>query len=205
MKTLAILVLTFGFLQISGFTQNETKTVPAWTQEQKKDPFRGDSFMLFTLEGRFLTPPQTTTLTNPVMVIRCVPGDDNKGHTKGKYISGYIATGAVVDTNVNDSGNVVIKVQFRLDDGKIQSAQWTRSTDFSSIFLKRQYAFAGSGYDDFANLLYGHMTYHKENTNPQVKKILFDVPEYLGGEVVMQFDLPDSIAVAEACGIIWHK
>jgi hypothetical protein len=99
-------------------------------------------------------------------------------------------------------------VQFRLDDGKIQTVSWGRSTDFSAIFLTPPAAarpFLRSGYEEFANLLYAHAMYHKENTNPQVRKVVLDVPEYLGGEVVMQFDLPDSTGVADACGIIWHK
>jgi hypothetical protein len=182
------------------------QNVPTWKQEQKTDAFRGTSHMQFTLEGKFLTPPQRTTLSNPVMVVRCIPGNDHNGHTRGKYISGYIATGAVVDTSVDRGGNSSIKVQFRRDDGKIQYASWSRSTDFSAIFLKSVYApFGGSGFEEFGNLLYAHFGYHKENTNPQVHKIVFDVPEYLGGEVVMQFDLPDSTAVADACGVIWHK
>lgn len=63
----------------------------------------------------------------------------------------------------------------------------------------------GSGWDTFANLLYAHHLYHKENTNPQVRKVVLGVNEYLGGEIVMQFDFPDSTEVADACGVIWHK
>jgi hypothetical protein len=47
--------------------------------------------------------------------------------------------------------------------------------------------------------------YHKENTSPQVRNIVLGVPEYLGGEIEMKFDLPDSTEVADACGIILHK
>jgi hypothetical protein len=34
---------------------------------------------------------------------------------------------------------------------------------------------------------------------------LVSIPEFLGGEVVMQFDLTDASEAAEACGIVWHK
>ena len=34
--------------------------------------------------------------------------------------------------------------------------------------------------------------YHKENTNPQVRKVVIGVCEYLGGEIVMEFDNTDA-------------
>jgi hypothetical protein len=57
----------------------------------------------------------------------------------------------------------------------------------------------------FNNLLYGHLLPHKENTGPQTRKLVIGLQEYLGPEVVIQFDLPDSTEVAETCGAIWHK
>jgi hypothetical protein len=38
-----------------------------------------------------------------------------------------------------------------------------------------------------------------------VRKVVIGVPQYLGSEVVMQFDMPDATDVAETCGVIWHK
>ncbi len=35
--------------------------------------------------------------------------------------------------------------------------------------------------------------------------MVIGVSEYLGGEIVMQFDMPDASEVAEACGVILHK
>lgn len=202
---LLVLMCCFAHQSVSQVSSAENSQPPSWKEERKTDSFRGTSFTEFRLVGKFVTAPQHTSTDNPMMVVRCVPGDDHRGHTKGKFVSAYIATGAVIDTAVDDKGNIFVGVQFRLDDGKIQSVSWGRSTDFSAIFLKRQSAFAGSGYEEFANVLYGHEMYHKENTNSQVRKFVLDVPEYLGGEVVMQFDFPDSTSVADACGIIWHK
>src|SRR5260370_28634827 len=111
-----------------------------------------------------------------------------------------------MDSTVSEQGPVSVNVQFRLDGGKLQSESWGRSTDFSSIFFSHPTChICGSGYDILGNLLYGHGTYHKENTTPQVRKVVVGVPEYHGGEVVMQFDMPDATEVAEACGIILHK
>jgi hypothetical protein len=183
------------------------QNIATWNEEQKTDPFRGTSYTQFTLQGKFLAPPKQTSLPSPLMVVRCLPGNDHHGHTHGRFSGGYIATGAVLDSSHNANGYSTIMVQFRLDDGKIQRAWWGHSTNFSAIYFYVPSAglFAGSGYGEFANLLYAHEMYHKEDTNPQVQKVLIDVPEYLGGEVVMQFDLPDSTAVADTCGIIWHK
>jgi len=143
------------------------------------------------------------------MVVRCKPGRDKKAnhtYTSGKFKEGYILVGGVMDSTVSEQGSVSVNVQFRLDGGKLQSESWGRSTDFSSIFFSHPTCpICGSGYDILGNLLYGHATYHKENTTPQVRKVVVGVPEYHGGEVVMQFDMPDATEVAEACGIILHK
>jgi hypothetical protein len=140
------------------------------------------------------------------MIVRCVPGKDHRGHTNGKFLNGYVYIGSVVNSDVSDAGDVVVPIQYRLDDGKLQSENWGRSTDFSAIFFAHPNCpLCGGGYDIFANLLYGHATYHKENTNEPVRKVVIGVNEYLGGEVVMQFDMSDPTDVAEACGIIWHK
>lgn len=175
-----------------------------WKRDDKIDTFRGSSYTMYSLEGKFLTPPSHSSLDQPRIVVQCVPGPDHQGHTHGKFISGYVAIGTVVDATAENAASRV-RIQFRLNDGKIQERPWTPSTDFLAIYMKRPSGINGSGYEEFANLLYGHEMYHKENTNAQTQKIVIDIPEYLGGEVVMQFDLPDSTGVADACGIIWHK
>lgn len=187
-----------------------SQTSTAWQRSEKTDPLRGTTFAQFSLVGKFLTPPDKAGDPNPVMVVRCVPGrDDKKGihsYTNGKYKEGYIHVGGVMDSAVAEDGNSFVSVQFRLDDGKLQTARWGRSTNFSAIFFSHPTcSLCGSGYDVLANLLYGHATYHKENTSPQVRKVVIGISEFLGGEVVMQFDMPDATEVAEACGIILHK
>lgn len=83
-----------------------------------------------------------------------------------------------------------------MDDKKLERDLWPLSTDIGGLFL-----------DDarLDNLLYGHLLPHKEGTGAQVKRIMLGVPEYLGAQIQMEFDLPDSTAVADACGIIVHK
>ena len=178
----------------------------SWHREDKTDPLRGTSYSQFSLVGKFLTPPKDKKVSDPIMIVRCAGGRGNHGHTNGKFIDGYIAVGTVMDTQVSDQGIAFVPVEFRLDGGKLQSESWARSTDFSAVFFGHpNCALCGSGYDEFANLIYGHHAYHKENTSPQVRKVVIGLQEFLGGEVVMQFDLPDVTEVAETCGIVWHK
>jgi hypothetical protein len=87
-------------------------------------------------------------------------------------------------------------VQYRLDDGKIQTERWGISTDFSSAFFAEA---------TLNNLLYGHVMAHREGSSAPVRKIVVATDEFVGGEIVIQFDMPEPDAVAEACGVIVHK
>jgi hypothetical protein len=168
-----------------------------WVKVDKQDPLRGTQFVQYSLNGKFLTPPRNATAdATPTIILRCIPGKFAHGRAHGKLMDGYIFVGGVVDTQVGHDASVRTTVQFRLDDGKLQNAKWSHSTDYSSIFFEDI---------DLDTLLYGHWMPHKENTNPQVRKIVLGVPEFLGSEVVMQFDMPDAGEVGDACGVIWHK
>jgi hypothetical protein len=110
-------------------------------------------------------------------------------------LKGYIWVSTVVESQSSSLGTVV-RVRYRLDDSKVHEEPWGQSTDYSAIFL---------GETELDTILYGHFMPHKENTSPPVKKLVVAFDEYLGGEIVMQFDMPDPTEVAEACGAIWHK
>jgi hypothetical protein len=177
-----------------------------WIKEEKSYPLRGTRFSQFSLEGKYLTPPRNSAENaTPTIVVRCQSGSFKHGHLHGKFLEGYIFVGSVVDARVNPDLNVRVPVEYRLDDGKLQSTQWNHSTDYSSIFFGGECALCGNGSVDFNNLLFGHLLPHKENTGPQVHKVVIGVPQFLGSEVVMQFDMPDATDVAETCGVIWHK
>lgn len=93
-------------------------------------------------------------------------------------------------------------VEFRLDGKKLQQEYWPVSTDRAGVFLKQIPLCAGCTLED---LLFGHVGWHAEGKGDQVRKLLLGVPEYLGAQIQMQFDLPDSTEVADACGVIAHK
>jgi hypothetical protein len=133
-----------------------------------------------------------------------------KAQTNGHFVEGWIATGAVLNSSaekiafgarVSISSSIgtiedVVPVEYRLDDKELKSPYWRVSTDHSGILFDD---------GDLDDLLYGHVLRHKEGTNAQVRRIMLGVPEYLGAQIQMQFDLPDSTEVADACGVILHK
>ncbi len=110
-------------------------------------------------------------------------------------MGGFITVGAVVDSRSSSLGTVV-DVSYRLDDSKVHKEPWGVSTDFSAISM---------GETELDTILYAHFMPHKENTTPPVRKLVLAFSEYLGGEVVVQFDMPEPSDAAEACGAIWHK
>ena len=173
---------------------------PTWAETDKSDPLHQTSFKEFTLQGRFLIPPRQSSLSAPALVLHCQPGrHDHRGtksYSSGRLVEGWIAIGAVLDSHVGSLGTCV-SVEYRRDDMKLQPNCWGPSTDRSAVFLSDI---------DLNNLLYGHLMPHKEWTsNTQVRKIILGVSEYLAAQIQMQFDLPDSTAIADACGVIEHK
>lgn len=192
-KSVPLLAL-FASLLLSA--QALAQNVAQWTKQVKTDPLRDVQFLQFSLDGKFLSAPRGAAPdAKPSIILRCTQGSFAHGRAHGKFLNGYIYVGAIVDTHI-DSNGTSVPIQFRLDGGKLQSASWSHSTDYSSIFF---------GDIDLNTLMYGHFMPHKENTSPQVRKIVIGTNEYLGAEVVMQFDLPESSEVADSCGVIWHK
>lgn len=188
----AVVLLLALFVVVNYSAAQQTDQV-AWHREEKSDPLRKLSYSQFTLAGTYLLPPKHASDVPPVLVVRCEAGSRkyNGGTLSGKFLTGYLAVDGVLDFR---SGHV--PVQFRLDDGKLQNSDWASSTDGAGAF----FTFA-----DFANLLYGHLLPHKENTNSPVRKVMLGVPEYLGSEIEVEFDMPESNDVADSCGVIVHK
>jgi hypothetical protein len=50
-----------------------------------------------------------------------------------------------------------------------------------------------------------HWMPHKPNSNPQVRKFVVAVQGHLGGQIVMQFDMPDAALVSASCGAQYLK
>ncbi len=165
-----------------------------WQREDKTDPLRGTAYAQFMLTGTFLTPPKIPPSGKPMFIMKCKPDDHHRAGTGweyGKLMEAYIIVHAVVN---HDIGHIA--AQYRLDDSKIHKLDWRVSTDGTAIFPDR------IGLND---LFYGHLLQHKEGTGAPVHKAIISVNEYLGAEIVVQFDMPDPTEVADACGLIIHK
>lgn len=176
---------------------------PQWEKKELKDPFRGFAYTEFRLEGKYLRAPQDDNGT-PAMILRCVaqPSGHRSGYKyDGKLLEAFLYVGqTVVDAQVGSSGSSKVQVDYRLDDGKIQTYYLYHSTNFKAVSLKPPFC----GECAVNNFFYGHELSHKEGTNPQIKKVILSIPEFQGGDVVIQFDLPDVTEVAKICGVTRH-
>lgn len=174
--------------------QSPQASQSAWRRTEKSDALHRLDYTQFSLEGRYLVPPKKIDPSPPVLVVKCQQGRHRygmSGYVGGKFLAGYLIVDAVLDFRKDG-----VPVEFRLDDGKLQSTTWASSTDGSGAFF---------GDVDIDTLLYGHLLPHKENTNPPVHRIVLGVPEYLGSQIQVQFDMPEPTEIADVCGVAIHK
>lgn len=172
-------------------------------EEGIKDPFTGNEFTEFRLEGKYLASPSTEAEAAPAIVLRCKIGEHGHASAKydGKLEQAFLFVRTVVDAHVSYNSTTKVHIKYRLDDGKPHEEYLYPSTTYKALSLQPQYC----GFCTVADLLYGHQLPHKEGSGPQVKKVLLSIPEYMGGDVVIQFDMPDATEVSSACGITAHK
>lgn len=186
-KRFLILVLAAPLLSLPSCAQT-------WEKLDKKDAFTGNSYIQYSLTGKFLTPPRDGAVDAPRIVLECLPGEkkfSGKWYSAGQFIKGYIAVGAILNDTTNG-----VAVSYRRDDGKPQSAFWSISTDRNGLFP--------SGFQ-LNNILYGHDLIHKVNTTPPVKKLVLMADEYLGVGIVMQFDMTGIDDIAGGCGLAIYE
>jgi hypothetical protein len=180
---------------------------PQWQTEHVKDAFLGTETTQYRLEGRYLATPFARPAT-PAIYLQCIPGSNNHGKSDGKLESAFLFVGDTNDRHVSydrrshaREREAAVTTQYRLDDGKVHTQYLSHSPDFKMISLQPE----GCGECMINDLFYGHIVPHKENTSPQTRKVVFNIPEPRGGNVVIQFDLPDVTEVARVCGVSYHK
>jgi hypothetical protein len=182
---------------------------PQWQKEQTKDAFLGTETIQYRLEGKYLATPFTKPAT-PAIYLQCKPGSNNHGKYDGKLESAFLFVGDTPTdrhvaherkSQVAHERQSNVTTQYRLDDGKVHTQYLSHSPDFKMISLQPD----GCGDCMINDLFYGHIVSHKEDTSPQVRKVVFNIPELKSGNVVIQFDLPDVTEVARACGVSYHK
>ncbi|MGA2131351.1 MAG: hypothetical protein ABSH50_03475 [Bryobacteraceae bacterium] len=179
-----------------------TVIAQSWTKEHVSDALHNASYEEYRLAGKFLAPPQQAKPSAPVLVVHCQPGEHARSKTAGHFEGGWIDIGVKVASKVSESSHKdMIPVDLRLDDGKPQNDIWAvmpgekQVSIVGSVLLPTMIV---------AKLFYNKPTPHKEGSPDQVHKIFFGVYERDGGQIQMEFDLPDVTEVADACGLIRH-
>jgi hypothetical protein len=186
-----------------------------WIRTDTKDPLTDFSYVRFTLNGAFLQAPSNGGTNKPTFVVESDPTTTKwKGTVHGKVLRSFITIGTVLDSQASthegllvSTTQTLVPVMYRRDDEKkIQNDAWAASTNYSALFLGFQSGFIhDNGELHLSQLFYGHDVLHVEGKGEQVRKLVISVPEYLGGDVVMRFDLPDLTNVSDSCGLVQHK
>jgi hypothetical protein len=129
-----------------------------WQTDTKTDALTGQSYVSYTLTGKYLTPPSQNPDTPPTIKLRCDPKPHHRA--AGKLLAGFIIVNTVLD--LDNGGHSTVK--YRLDDGKLQTAVGlTYSTDYQAIAINELL---------LNNMLWGHWMPHKPNSSPQVRKFV---------------------------------
>jgi hypothetical protein len=184
-----LLVLLFAELCLLA----QEPSTPEWMRKERNDALHRLDYSEFALPGKYLVPPKRENPTRPMLIVRCKEGAHRYGNGKlnGKFLAGFLAVDAVLDFRTDG-----VPVEYRIDEGKLQYRNWEHSTDGSGAFFNDI---------EFNTLVYGHFMPHKENTNPPVRKVIIGVPEYLGAQIQVEFEMPEPSIVGEVCGVVLHK
>src|ERR1700733_9073466 len=75
-----------------------------WQVTPKSDPLKGKSYTLFTLTGKFLTPPVHGDGGPPVTSLRCDPIPWHR--ISGRLLSGFLIVNTVIDLKNGDQDTV---------------------------------------------------------------------------------------------------
>jgi hypothetical protein len=171
---------SFGFSAIS---PQQAPAAPVWRQSQKTNPSRGTTYTRFTLEGKFLKAPQGDFPNRPALVLDCAPG---KGSRKGKFVAADILIGPTMKIDYVEPQEIhgtsyypKISVQYRIDDAKEEEGKWTPGTEKTSATVPK---------DSLKKILRAH-TFELTTEDDR------------GSRLVMQFDMPNSPPVEEACNV----
>jgi hypothetical protein len=189
MKLPRLFLLTPIALLTAGFAtpgQQQTPSTRGWQQTQKTDAARETSFTQFTLPGKFLTRPQKDAANPPALVVDCKPQG-----SRGKFSTAYVNVGAPLSIEYVEPDEIKagtsyfpkVSVQYRLDDRKEEKGQWTPGTEKTSVSIPKTV---------LEKML-------------QVRTVQIKVEEYRGGEITMQFDIPDSTQLGTTCDLPIRK
>jgi hypothetical protein len=181
----SLIAILMAGVSFSTAAQQKSGSATGWVQTKKTDPGRENSYVQFTLTGKFITRPKDSA-GPPTIAVTCHP----KG-SRGRFIGASLNPGTLLTIQyveppeIKDgmSYNPKVNVRYRLDDGKEEKVQWVPSSDKTAITLAK---------DDLKKVLRAHTAQ-------------FTAAESHGGEVSMQFDIADPTQLETVCDLPAQK
>jgi hypothetical protein len=184
-----LLMLAPLALLLAPFTTPAPQQAPStggWQQSQRTDASGDKSSTRFTLLGKFLTRPKKDVEDPPALVVTCKPHASRR-----KFSTAYVNVGAPLNIEYVEPDEIKagtsyfpkVNVQYRLDDGKEEKEQWTPGAEKISASIPKA---------ALEKML-------------RARTVQIKAAEFHGGEISMQFDVPDSTQLGAACGLPVRK
>src|SRR5579862_4712102 len=180
-----ILPLAFASFAFSAVTPQEPST-HEWRKTERTDALRGD-YARYTLVGKFLQAPAGDSTSRPSLVVDC--GTYNRSH-KSKFFRGTLVVGDPLKIDWVEPEEIhgidyfpKVDVVYRLNDAKEDKEQWTPSTDKTSASFSK---------NSLEKMLRAHT-------------VEITAQDQGGAAVVMQFEIPESSIIGQACEVDQHK
>jgi hypothetical protein len=175
-------------LTVSGYAQSAEKPsqAPAWRQSQEVNSADAYNYKRFTLVGRFAAPGHGQSADRPALAVDCIPGTEAQ-HPKGKFLAANLLVGSALKVIYVEPSEIhgtsyfpKVAVRYRANEAaKLEKDNWALGADKSSTAVPRDAlkAFLRAG------------------------TIVISAADDHGGQMAMQFDMPDPTPVAEACNL----
>jgi hypothetical protein len=183
-----LLVSSSALLLTAIATPGQQQAPPStvWQQTQKTESGRGSSNVQFSLTGKFLTRPPKDADIPPSLVVTCRPHSSRR-----KFFTADVNVGAPLTVKYIEPDEIKagtsyfpkVFVEYRLNDGKEQREQWTPGTEKISAAIPKK---------TLEKML-------------QASSVMMKVLDNRGGEISMQFDIPDSTPLATSCDLPIRK
>jgi hypothetical protein len=180
---LLLVPLALASLGFSALPPQQPSSAQVWRQSQKTSSARGTPYTRFTLAGKFLKAPQGDVSNRPAFVVDCAPGG---GTRKGKFAAANLLIGTPMKIDYVEPQEIhgtsyypKISVRYRIDDAKEEEEKWTPGTDKTSATIPK---------DWLKKILRAHT-------------VEITAEDDRGSQLEMQFDMPNSPPVEDACSV----